>query len=303
MERRTLTPLGKIVVIKALVASRLTYLLTNLPDPSNNLLNQIEAEFFQFLWNGKPSKIKKSVVFQSYEQGGLKMLNIHSVLTTLKLSWIQRLMNDGDLAQNSYNLYPELQKVSKFGVEYRNKIRQTVNNPFWNDVLKHFKKLSLKCTPTNMSEFASEHIHYNANITRGNNVIEENEWIEAGILKTGDLMGINNAFLSYEEFKEKYDLCARTNFLLYEGIIRAIKHYQQRLNLNNDEVCIKGLDSKAWFNLRRGKMIIKALLLQSDTSTIPTAVIKWNTIFPNLVWNGIFKRTFKINSKARQTKE
>ena len=58
--KRQLTPIGKVTVIKTLLAPKLTYLLTNLPDPSNQLLKEIDSTLFKFLWGGKVSKIKKN---------------------------------------------------------------------------------------------------------------------------------------------------------------------------------------------------------------------------------------------------
>ena len=58
--KRQLTPIGKVTVIKTLLAPKLTYLLTNLPDPSRQLLKEIDNTLFKFLWGGKVSKIKKN---------------------------------------------------------------------------------------------------------------------------------------------------------------------------------------------------------------------------------------------------
>ena len=62
-------------MIKTLLAPKLTYLLTNLPDPSRQLLKEIDSTLFKFLWGGKVSKIKKkqlSVV--TMKRGGLKCM-------------------------------------------------------------------------------------------------------------------------------------------------------------------------------------------------------------------------------------
>lgn len=55
--KRQLTPLGKVTVLKSLIISKLTYLFLNLPDPSANIVKEIEKEMFLFLWDGKPAKI------------------------------------------------------------------------------------------------------------------------------------------------------------------------------------------------------------------------------------------------------
>ena len=76
--RRQIPPLGKITVVKTLVLPKLTHLFVNLPDPTEDLLNEFDKMCFKFLWDGKQSKISNNVVCQLQEDGGLKMVNIYS---------------------------------------------------------------------------------------------------------------------------------------------------------------------------------------------------------------------------------
>ena len=78
--KRHLTPLGKIAVIKLLVVSKITYLTMNIPDPTEGFIQELEKMLFDFLWNGKKDKIKRKMLCQAFEQGGLKMVNIHEYL-------------------------------------------------------------------------------------------------------------------------------------------------------------------------------------------------------------------------------
>ena len=48
-ENRSLTPFGKITVIKTLILSKLNHLFTSIPLPQNQLL-------FNFMWDEKPEK-------------------------------------------------------------------------------------------------------------------------------------------------------------------------------------------------------------------------------------------------------
>ena len=55
---RRLTLLGKIVVIKSLLASQLVYVMSPLPTSSRHL-KDINNLLYQFLWDGKRDKIKR----------------------------------------------------------------------------------------------------------------------------------------------------------------------------------------------------------------------------------------------------
>ena len=70
--RRNLTPFGTITVIKSLVVSKITHLLMK----KRGLLKELNKLLYNFLWNGKNDKIRRSGVCQAYEVGGLKIVNI-----------------------------------------------------------------------------------------------------------------------------------------------------------------------------------------------------------------------------------
>ena len=77
--------LGKITVIKNLLASQLVYVLSPLPTP-NGYLKEINSLLYNFLWMVKVTKSKE-------HKGGLKMLDIVSFNNALKAKWVQRLLD------------------------------------------------------------------------------------------------------------------------------------------------------------------------------------------------------------------
>ena len=79
---RKLTIEGKIVVFKSLAISKLIHLAlgTEIPTLTNNLFTKLQMEF---IWKGKNPKIKNSTLFNDYENGGLKNIDIFSKVTML----------------------------------------------------------------------------------------------------------------------------------------------------------------------------------------------------------------------------
>ena len=73
---RYLTPIGKITIIKTFLLSKLTHLFTSLPTPSDAFIKKIEQQIYQFLWDGKPDKIKRIQLIQQYKKAGLQMIDI-----------------------------------------------------------------------------------------------------------------------------------------------------------------------------------------------------------------------------------
>ena len=88
---RRLTLLGKITAIMSLWASQLVYLGSPFPLRSEHL-KEINL-FYQFLWDGKPDKIRRSEMINVYSSGGLKMLDIQAFYCVLKTKWIQKCLD------------------------------------------------------------------------------------------------------------------------------------------------------------------------------------------------------------------
>ena len=66
----------------------------NSPDPDEKSLHDLNLLLYNFPWNGKHDKIKRSRVCQAYEAGGLKMADVRSFLSALKTGWLKRILCD-----------------------------------------------------------------------------------------------------------------------------------------------------------------------------------------------------------------
>ena len=83
---RNLSLEGKITVFKSLALSKITHLaLVKTIPPS--IINQLNKTQKNFIWNGLYSKIKNSsTINNSYENGGLKNVNIAAKISSLQSS-------------------------------------------------------------------------------------------------------------------------------------------------------------------------------------------------------------------------
>ena len=68
---RYLTWRGKITVIKTFCISKLSFAIASLPTP-NNFVTEMSSLFFNYIWNGKTSRIKNNVLYNDYADGGLR---------------------------------------------------------------------------------------------------------------------------------------------------------------------------------------------------------------------------------------
>ena len=93
-QKRDLTLYGKLTIIKSLIIPQLTYALSTLPSPGELFLNDIEKIILNFVWDDKPAKIKKPILFKEKTEGGLNLTNIKIYAKSVKLQWIYKLYNE-----------------------------------------------------------------------------------------------------------------------------------------------------------------------------------------------------------------
>ena len=63
-------------MLKSLAVSQLVYLLSPLRS-NHHAIKEINDMFYHFLWNGKGDKIKRKVMINEPEYGGLKMIDLY----------------------------------------------------------------------------------------------------------------------------------------------------------------------------------------------------------------------------------
>jgi hypothetical protein len=71
--KRNLSILGNILIIKSLILPIFTCLACVCLVPYI-YHKEIEKKCFKFIWNGKPDKVKRNLIINSYERGGCKWL-------------------------------------------------------------------------------------------------------------------------------------------------------------------------------------------------------------------------------------
>ena len=100
---RDLTLFGKTMIIKALGVSSLIYSASNINVP-NDTAGNVKRRLFSFLWKNKRDKIKIEGLYQDYDDGGLRMTDIETMIKALSLAWIPRLLQNG---QSNWKFAPD----------------------------------------------------------------------------------------------------------------------------------------------------------------------------------------------------
>ena len=94
-KRKKLTLIGRINIVKTLALSKLIFNASNLYVPPH-VIGEANKLIFNFIWEGRPPKIKKSTIIGENVNGGLKIIDFGMTEIALKISWIQRIQQNSD---------------------------------------------------------------------------------------------------------------------------------------------------------------------------------------------------------------
>ena len=107
---RRLSLIGKITVLKSLVASHVIHLLSPL-QINSQIIKQINDLFFDFLWSSKGDKIERNIITQNSGNGGLRMIDIKSFNKALKSVWIRKNLDESNKGKWKLFFDAELEKL------------------------------------------------------------------------------------------------------------------------------------------------------------------------------------------------
>ena len=88
-------------VIKSLIIPKFVYILSLSPAPKE-IVQELNRILFKFLWKGTDKVTLRLSTINEYENGGLKMIDLESMIKSLQLAWLKRIFGENDDAWKSY---------------------------------------------------------------------------------------------------------------------------------------------------------------------------------------------------------
>ncbi len=236
---RKLTILGKIAVLKSLALPMVVHLLMVLPE-TDAFVKEIQEIFFRFVWDRGRDKVKRNLMYMSYEKGGLKVPNVKLFANSLKYIWIKKILDNEN--KSKWKLLIQ-QRLESFGgnllwcydsielINISNKL-----NPFWKTVVKAWAALKINSDqPQTKVDVLQKTIWHNSNIKIGNRTVFYKTWHLAGISFINDLVDDDGKFYTHDRFVAKYNI--RCNFLQHYAVIHSIPNtWKNIINETNEEM-------------------------------------------------------------------
>ena len=301
---RDLTLFGKVLIIKALGVPPLIFSASN-TDVPKEFIGDVQGRVFKFLWKNKQDKIKRTSLYQDYEKGGLRMIDMENMIKALRLAWIPRLLKKGHF---NWKTIPDYYFKKCGGLDlllscnYRVKDFEYLPR-FYKDILLFFDELRTLYGNTDSRDTI---LYHNKVILIGAKPFFFHEWFSKGVKTVLDLLDSDGNILPYNEFKSKYSL-EKTNFLQYYQVVSAIPNYLLQKgreliafsdgNIMNEDLTCFPLDENNNINLLKIKSKDFYWLLVNKLRTNPqTGPKRWiKSINPeNICWKEIFQSVHRV---------
>ena len=223
--RRCLTPIGRICIVKALLLSKLVHLFIALPNPSTKCTKELERLLFRFVWGHKNDKIKRTKLVQQYSKDGLTMVQVDSFIKSMKLSWLKRLStSNADWTRLACQELPNMWQVLTYSSKKLNLMRRNLTNAFYVDILDALIQFNENYSPSD-KEILTENIWFSDWTKYQTTIVKR--WDARGLRFIGDLYNTDNgAIYSKQELETVYGI--QLTFLCYAALVRSLPQRLQR---------------------------------------------------------------------------
>ena len=189
--------------------------------------------FFTFIWGNKVDKIKRNIITNEYEKGGLKMIHLSNFIDALKCTWIRRIMTHNfDISLLNAIFKQDITKyLLDFGNAYSDVFIQNCYYHFWKDVIIAWKS-NVNNLNFRSNDIILKPLWYNNDFKIGNRIIFIKQWYCKGVKVVGDILN-KNRFLTRNEFEHKYDI-ENVCILKYTGLCLSVRKIMgDQYNSNN----------------------------------------------------------------------
>ena len=294
---RSLTLIGRIAVFKSLILSKIVYLtfLTDVPESVNEILRKLQ---YDFLWEGKRAKIKQSTLIGSYENGGLKSVDINSKIEALQLSWLKRLYDQNEHQWKQIPKYFIKKYYFSEDIFYPNLNVDIISDmpAFYQNIIIKWSKIA-RSEPVTASTIYTQKIWFNFYLK-----IEDKSYLskifdKAGIKFVKDVFAENGRLLKWNEFHQKYNLSS-THFFKWRQIVESIpKHWKHLIIQDQGKSRNNGILHQHLLDLTRQLCMDRMTSSQIYTILIRTVFVKpasEQTIqiklnMDNIDWNNVYE--------------
>ena len=161
---RDLSIIGRILIVKSIALSKFAHLASAVSIP-DHVIKTVNMLLYEFVWKGKRDKVKRDVIIQNYDRGGLNMVDLKMVDLSSKLMWVKEYLDPKVMASWKRNI-ETFSGISNLGLYLQSSF--SLNEmwylpAYYKESIKHWHEIKY-CEE---NEIGSQLIWYNADLTIG----------------------------------------------------------------------------------------------------------------------------------------
>ena len=284
--QRHISLIGKIIIIKTLLLPILTHVLTALPEPPNEFMKRLKASLFQFLWNGKVDRIKRSSLYKPVLEGGMNMVDIDTYNRALKASWIRReITGNHDWCQLFRQEIAKSQFIWERNALSLKQMSIKTSNKFWAQVMMAMAQYDESiCAEEN---YIGRHSIWFSNYTKFK-TYEIKSWKESGMVYINDLLNESGEILSFEEAKKTFRF--KGTMLDYLGLLQSLpREWKSRQRKTREMNPLIHPNVQNIISHKQGNKHIYNVLLRNKYENISnTWELSWEREIGRVEWEKVY---------------
>ena len=306
---RGLTLIGRIQIVKSFAIPKIMSKASLIP-VSSELIKEVNKELYSFIWKGK-DKVKRSALINDIEDGGLKMLDLESMISAQRVMCVKRYVeNYGSPWKYVLDFY--LKKVGgKFlfqcNFDYRT---LSITLPiFYRECLQAWSSMT-NYDSTSYEGIMNQIIWNNKYILSQGKSIFQSFFYNLGILKVGDLVSREGVFLKSDKIlNSSFSPCYYFSLM---GVLDTIPKEWRSLIKTSHYCAPSPIDQSCFELIIAGKVIDLANVtsklvyneFRSLKQTPATAKAKILNKYPDLAtdWKKLYSLAFEttLDTKLRE---
>ena len=225
---RNLSIKGKITVIKSVVLPLILYTSASLGVPED-FIKKVNTLLFHFLWGANMDKVKRTTVIGKINQGGLKMIDLESMINAQRVMWIKRLFSQKEKA--SWTAFLEFKCYSIFKITASDFFKCELHHDnlvttwplFYKQLLAAWFRLKQLNFKTNAWDIRRQNFIYNCQILIKKQYVRDKtylQWFDAGIRQIHHLYDQMGNAIPTNTLSQKYSI--PIDFIKHNSILKAI---------------------------------------------------------------------------------
>ena len=73
-----------------------------------HIVKRLNKIIYNFVWNSKVDKVKRKTICRDYTDGGIRMIDLHKLIHSLRIKWLGRILDDTEGCWKDFaNMYFE----------------------------------------------------------------------------------------------------------------------------------------------------------------------------------------------------